>query len=137
MLASKFRFSNNNLVCVIKSYLRGNKKCSVKLKKKLNLPTMRIALLHSVNGKISMSLQLTSFSLKDLSGYVDPSCRTVINASISRSLVSHQADYFYSYNLGIKLLKFLFPSTVGSRFTTRLRSRIFGSKSNLRRTSTI
>jgi len=50
---------------------------------------MSITLLFSVNGKVNMSLQLTSFSLKILSFYVDPTCKPVINAPVTRSLISH------------------------------------------------
>jgi len=57
-------------------------------KKKLNLLIMRISLLVSVKGNVSMSL-LTSFSLKMLSCYVDPSCKPVTNAPVTRTLASH------------------------------------------------
>jgi hypothetical protein len=45
--------------------------------KKCNLLVIRIVLLFPANGKVGMSLQLTSFWLKKLSGYVDPSCKTL------------------------------------------------------------
>jgi len=50
---------------------------------------MGITLLVSVNGEVSMSLQLTSLSLEMLSCHVDPSCKPVINIPVTKPLATH------------------------------------------------